>query len=128
MFGMSMLMMPIQTAGLNQLPNRLNAHGTAISNTIRQVAGAVGTALLVTIMTNRATTHGKELVTSGAAQGWTKEQIATHASIEGINDAYLVIIGIGIIGLLLAFFIKRVAQAEDSSAKDPLKKATVQET
>ncbi|GFN32181.1 multidrug transporter [Paenibacillus curdlanolyticus] len=125
--GMALFMMPIQTAGLNQLPNRLNAHGTAISNTIRQVAGAIGTALLVTIMTNRATTHAKEFMTSGAAQGWTKEQLTTNAAIEGINDAYLVIIGIGVIGLLLSFFIKRVKQAEDGPVTAPLKKASVQE-
>jgi EmrB/QacA subfamily drug resistance transporter len=125
--GMALFMMPIQTAGLNQLPQRLNAHGTAISNTIRQVAGAVGTALLVTIMTNRAATHAKDWMTSGAAQGWSKEQLATHAQIEGINDAYLVIIAIGIVGLLLSFFIKRVAQAEEPESKNALKKASVQE-
>lgn len=46
--GMALLLMPVQTAGPNQLPARLNAHGMAISNTIRQVADAVGTSLLVT--------------------------------------------------------------------------------
>ncbi len=51
--GMAFLMMPIQTLGLNQLPTRLNAHGTAITNTIRQVAGGVGTSLLVTVMASR---------------------------------------------------------------------------
>ncbi|PWK09596.1 DHA2 family efflux MFS transporter permease subunit [Tumebacillus permanentifrigoris] len=57
MFGMSFMMMPIQTAGMNQLPRHLHAHGTATGNTARQVAGSLGTALLVTIMTNRATFH-----------------------------------------------------------------------
>ncbi|BCJ87817.1 DHA2 family efflux MFS transporter permease subunit [Effusibacillus dendaii] len=56
-FGMSLLMMPIMTAGMNQLPPRLNSHGTAMSNTIRQVAGSLGTAFLVTVMTNRTTVH-----------------------------------------------------------------------
>jgi hypothetical protein len=36
-----------------------------------------------------------------------------EASIQGINDSYLVIVGIGILGLLLSFFIKRVGQAPD---------------
>ncbi|WP_347338387.1 DHA2 family efflux MFS transporter permease subunit [Tumebacillus amylolyticus] len=57
MFGMSFMMMPIQTAGMNQLPRTLHAHGTAVGNTARQVAGSLGTALLVTIMTNRSTFH-----------------------------------------------------------------------
>lgn len=33
MFGMSMIMMPIMTNGLNQLPQIMNPHGTAINNT-----------------------------------------------------------------------------------------------
>lgn len=57
MFGMSLLMMPVMTEGMNQLPLHLNSHGTAVSNTIRMVSGSLGTALLVTIMTNRTTFH-----------------------------------------------------------------------
>lgn len=36
-----------------------------------------------------------------------------EASIQGINDSYLVIIGIGVVGLLLSFSIKRVGQAKE---------------
>ncbi|NIK68222.1 EmrB/QacA subfamily drug resistance transporter [Paenibacillus sp. BK033] len=111
--GMALLMMPVQTAGLNQLPNRLNAHGTAISNTIRQVAGAVGTSLLVTILTTQTKSHLEDAMTSGATEGMTQQQMVTNATISGMNDAYLVIVGIGVVGLILTFFIKRVAQASD---------------
>ncbi|MFF2094085.1 DHA2 family efflux MFS transporter permease subunit [Paenibacillus sp. NPDC058174] len=114
-FGMAMFLMPITTAGLNQLPARLNAHGTAISNTIKQVAGGIGTALLVTVMTNSTKTHLTDMMTSGAAG--TKEHMLMEATIQGINDAYVVIIGIGIVGLLLSFFIKRTGQAEDPEAE-----------
>src|SRR5699024_9876341 len=51
MFGLSMVMMPVTTAGLNQLPDRLIAHGTAMNNTMRQVSASIGTAIFVTIMT-----------------------------------------------------------------------------
>lgn len=57
MFGMSMLMMTVQTAGLNHLPRHLGSHGNAMSNTMRQIAGSIGTALLVTVMSNRTTYH-----------------------------------------------------------------------
>jgi EmrB/QacA subfamily drug resistance transporter len=57
MFGMSFLMMPVMTEGMNQLPRRFTAHGTATSNTMRQVAGSLGTALLVSVMSNRANFH-----------------------------------------------------------------------
>ncbi|TNJ66041.1 DHA2 family efflux MFS transporter permease subunit [Paenibacillus hemerocallicola] len=125
--GMALLLMPVQTAGLNQLPNRLNAHGTAISNTIRQVAGAVGTSLLVTVMTNRTKTHMQDMIASGAAKGATQEHLLMEASIQGINDAYLVIVGIGVIGLLLSFFIKRVKQATEEEPKAALKRAILTE-
>ena len=65
MFGMSMLLMPIQTAGLNQLPRRLNAHGSAMSQTLRERFRRAGTAILVTLMTNKASAHAKELAIAG---------------------------------------------------------------
>ncbi|MED2974733.1 DHA2 family efflux MFS transporter permease subunit [Fictibacillus sp. B-59209] len=57
MFGMSFLMMTVMTAGMNQLPRYLNSHGTATSNTMRQVAGSLGTAFLVTVFSNRQEYH-----------------------------------------------------------------------
>ncbi|PGK51647.1 MFS transporter [Priestia megaterium] len=56
-FGMSLIMMPIMTAGMNALPLRLIPHGTAMSNTVRQVAGSIGTAILVTVMTTQTSAH-----------------------------------------------------------------------
>lgn len=109
--GMAFMLMPLQTAGLNQLPPRLNAHGTAISNTTRQVAGAIGTSLLVTIMSDRAKTHAAEMMQNGTDPA----QIATQAQISGINDAYLVIVFIGIVGFLLSFFIKNVKRGTEKT-------------
>ncbi|SDN34432.1 drug resistance transporter, EmrB/QacA subfamily [Paenibacillus sp. yr247] len=57
MFGMSFILMTIMTEGLNQLPRYLHSHGTAMSNTLRQVGGSLGTALLVTVMSSRADFH-----------------------------------------------------------------------
>ncbi|MUT66852.1 DHA2 family efflux MFS transporter permease subunit [Paenibacillus sp. NEAU-GSW1] len=119
--GMALLLMPIQTLGLNQLPKQLSAHGTAISNTIRQVAGAVGTSLLVTVMTDRTKTHMQDIMASGGIAGATKEQLIAEASIQGINDAYFVIVGIGVIGLVLTFFLKRVKQPSEAPAAAELK-------
>jgi EmrB/QacA subfamily drug resistance transporter len=56
-FGVSFILMTIMTEGLNALPLKLKGHGTAVSNTMRQVASSFGTALLVTIMTTRTTEH-----------------------------------------------------------------------
>ncbi|MFC7395175.1 DHA2 family efflux MFS transporter permease subunit [Scopulibacillus cellulosilyticus] len=138
MFGMSMLMMPIMTEGLNALPRRLNAHGTAMSNTLRQVAGSVGTALLVTVMSTRTTFHTANFANNmtssninfanqvnalgqgfeasgsaapGAGQGMVQSlllgNVSKLATIQGINDAFMVATGLAVLGLILSFFIKR---------------------
>lgn len=107
--GMALFLMPIQTAGLNQLPRALHAHGTAISNTAKQVAAAIGTALLITIMTVRTEDHLDSLAQGG---GLTEAQLATEASIQGINDVYFAMVIFGVISLVLSFFIKRVTPAD----------------
>lgn len=123
MFGMSMVMMPVMTNGLNQLPARYNPHGTAMNSTVQQVSGAIGSALMVTIMSNRAKTHATDLAASAmkhltgtptpAELAEMKQQIAMKAMLGGINDAFLVSAGIASIALVLAFFMKRSKQAED---------------
>ena len=62
MFGMSMVMMPVMTNGLNQLPAHNNPHGTAMNNTLQQVSGAIGSAVLITIMNNKTTAKAEELL------------------------------------------------------------------
>ncbi len=109
MFGMSMLMMPIQTAGLNQLPRRLNADGSAMSQTLRNVAGALGTALLVTVMTNRASSHAKTLMAGGETD---PVQIQMLSTTYGINQAFLVATWMTVAALVLAFFIRKVKPQE----------------
>lgn len=117
MFGMSMLMMPIQTAGMNQLPARLNAHGSAMSQTLRNVAGALGTALLVTIMSNHAADRVKELVIAGQVDQTDKVKmgaIIQQATVDGINHSFVVATWITIAALVLAFFIRKVKPHEES--------------
>ncbi|PLR79844.1 MFS transporter [Bacillus canaveralius] len=132
MFGMSMVNMPVTTNGLNQLPARFYPHGTAMNNTLQQVSGAIGTALLVTVMSIRSETHAEELADSAiknltgqptpAALAEMKQQIAMQAMLEGINDAFFVTVLIAGIALVLAFFIKRAKPAEDIIEATPSEK------
>ncbi len=47
--GLALIFTPAFTTGLNPLPPHLYSHGSAIMSTLQQVAGAAGTALLVSI-------------------------------------------------------------------------------
>lgn len=115
MLGMSMVMMPIMTNGLNQLPTRLNPHGTATNNTVQQVAGSIGTALFVTLMNSIATDKGEELVAAAKASNPAQLQDQTfiaglqqQALLEGIEVSFLVATGVTIVALILTLFLKRV--------------------
>lgn len=92
MFGVALVMMPVTTAGLNQLPERLIPHGTAMSNTMRQVSGSIGTALLVTVMTSTAL---------------DPEQYGVQGLIHGVNMSFMVVGVLSIIGVVLAFFLRK---------------------
>jgi len=136
MLGMSMVNMPVSTNGLNQLPVKYYPHGTAMNNTMQQVSGAIGTALLVTVMSTRAKSYGTELAADAfkqaaaagkavtpAAKAEMEQQIAMQAMLHGINDAFFVTVILTAIALVLAFFIKRATQAEDTIGKKvPAKK------
>lgn len=54
--------MPLNTASLNALPRTLVTHGTAVNNTLRQLSGAIGTAIVITIFTAQTTSHAKTLL------------------------------------------------------------------
>ena len=49
--GISMTIMPAQTNAMNQLPPKMYADGSAAMNTLTQVAGALGTAIAITMFT-----------------------------------------------------------------------------
>ena len=123
--GLAMAMMPIMTNGLNQLPARLNPHGTAMNNTLNQVSGAVGTALLVTVMSNRAESYGAELkekAMKGLLEGpVTPEQLGNLAALKGINYSFGVSVCIAAVAMLLTLFLKRTRPAEDFLEKEKVK-------
>ncbi|MFF5994855.1 DHA2 family efflux MFS transporter permease subunit [Lysinibacillus sp. KU-BSD001] len=109
MFGMSMVMMPIMTNGLNQLPTRLNPHGTAVNNTAQQVVGSIGTALFMTIMNSVATSKGAELATTmDMTQENAMAMLQQQALLEGIHFSFLVATVVTVVALVLSFFLKRV--------------------
>ncbi|WP_136608836.1 DHA2 family efflux MFS transporter permease subunit [Paenibacillus dokdonensis] len=117
MFGMSLMMMPIQTAGLNQLPRSMNAHGTAMSNTLRTISGSIGTAILVTVMTSQTKHYVTEGIKAGAAKATDKAQmgaLTAQSMVHGINDAFNIATWLSVAALILAFFIKKTKPEEEN--------------
>src|SRR6478609_4023209 len=119
MFGMSLLMMPIFTAGLNE-------YGTAMVNTLRMVAGAVGMAFFVSIMMNQGEKHVKNIVMNQQILPTDKGSMAVavnQGTAMGINDAFMIATILSVIAFVLAFFIRKTSPKEDTIT-NRLKKAS----
>jgi len=106
MIGISMVMMPAQTTGLNQLPRRLYPHGTAIMNTLQQVSGAVGTALFISIFSNGTKKYLQ------ASPNPADPAEAVNGLVSGMQSAFGIACAVGLIALVLGFFFKRTDPAK----------------
>ena len=84
------LMMPFVTWGTESIRRDLTAHGTALLTSLRTVAGAVGTAVFVAVM-------------SSVAEG-SAEKYGSEASMHGINIAYLCMGCVTVLLLLIGIF------------------------
>ena len=103
--GLSFISMPLNTAGLNAIPRELGSHGSAVNNTIRQLAGAIGTAVVITVYTIQATSHATML--SSGKENMNAMQLAKTASIFASSDAYVLMLVLSIIALLVVFFVPK---------------------
>ncbi|WP_425393292.1 DHA2 family efflux MFS transporter permease subunit [Cohnella laeviribosi] len=106
LIGISLVMMPTQTTGLNQLPPHLYPHGTAIMNTLQQVFGAIGMALFMSILSSGQKNY---LANAGNPQD---PQTVVASLVAGLQDAFTVGGVFSLIALVVAFFLKRVRAPE----------------
>ncbi|SDI99427.1 drug resistance transporter, EmrB/QacA subfamily [Natribacillus halophilus] len=105
MMGTAMTMMPITTAGINSLPRELIPHGTAMNNTMRQVAASIGTATLVTVMTTAALSPEEAGVSPD------------EALIFGVNMSFVVASGLALIGVVLSFFVRGKPKTTEKTSR-----------
>ncbi|MGG6313655.1 MDR family MFS transporter [Paenibacillus macerans] len=110
MIGIALVMMPAQTAGLNQLPQHLHPHGTAILNTLQQVSGAIGTALYISIMSG-----GQKQYLSGSSDPQAPAEIAKGLA-AGINNAFWFGVIIALVALVLGLFLRKGKSPEHEQA------------
>ncbi|MNI27227.1 hypothetical protein D3C73_809570 [compost metagenome] len=101
MVAISMIMMPVQTNGLNQLPPRYYPHGTAILNTLSQVAGAIGVAFFISTMA-----AGQRNFLEKSSDPTSPLQIS-EGMVAGVHNAFMIGFGFAIVALILSLFIKR---------------------
>ncbi|WP_020658576.1 MDR family MFS transporter [Amycolatopsis benzoatilytica] len=102
MAGLGLMMTPLMTESLAALPDHLYSHGSAILSTLQQVAGALGTAVFVSVATLG-----------------TAEHAATSPDADGLHTAFVVSGCIGLVGLVGAWFIRSARPEQAKEAAHP---------
>lgn len=91
------LMMPLVTWGTEKIGFQMTAHGTALLTSLRTVAGAVGTAVFVGIMT--------------AVRESSVDRYGDAAGVHGINVTFFWMAAVSALLVLIGiFFVKREAK------------------
>lgn len=95
--GLGFIFTPLFTSALGSLHKSLYSHGSAIINTLQQLAGAAGTAVFITLMTAGTTAA----INDGAA--------AIEAAAAGVHTAFFWGAVISLVALAASFFVRRPA-------------------
>jgi DHA2 family lincomycin resistance protein-like MFS transporter len=100
-FGLALMFTPLFTAALGSVTKRFYSHASAIVGTVQQVAGAVGTAVFVTVLA---------AVTLAAASGG-----AAHSAAEasGVRAAFLIGAIVSLGAVVGVFFVRRPPETVD---------------
>lgn len=105
--GMALVMTPLMTVSLSSLPKHLYGHGSAIMNTLQQLAGAAGTAVLIAAMT------------VGASRAARTGAVDAAAQTAGSDTAFLVGGGIALVAVICSPLVKRLpSQRQDPAQPD----------
>ena len=95
--GLALLFTPLFTSGLASIKPSLYSHGSATVSTVQQLAGAVGIAVFITVMTARE----NALVSGGSS--------VLDATAAGIHSAFVCGAIISLIAIPVSFFIRKPA-------------------
>lgn len=106
MFGLSMALMPVITSALNQLPPKWYSHASAMTNTMQQISAAIGTAILITLVSMGANSfiHGEDM---------PQELAVKVAQVVGFEWAFMGSTLLALTAFILAMFMKRPKEEKE---------------
>jgi EmrB/QacA subfamily drug resistance transporter len=141
--GIGFMMMPVQTAGMNTVPMNKIGQGTAITNTVRQVAASFSIALMALLLSQRTSFHAatisntmnifspnvtdsvNHLQTAFAASGQSPDQaylltllyldgqLQTRAVVQAMDDIFIVTSILAAVGAVISLLLRRSKQRAD---------------
>ncbi|WP_245691475.1 MDR family MFS transporter [Sinosporangium album] len=93
MVSLAAIFTPVFTLGLGAVPRHLYSHASSILSTLQQVSAAIGTALVITVMSARA----DALRATGVAEA--------VASLDGMRLAFIISAALSVIVVVTALFL-----------------------
>ena len=111
--GTSLINTPAQANTLNQLPQKYNAHGVAITNTLQQISAAFGSSLFIGLMGAVQTGYLSKIKSPNLSQQRT-------AIISGVDTAFTAALILVAIAFVLSFFIKQQRSKSKESNESPV--------
>lgn len=97
--GLAFMFTPLLTSALGSLDMSLYAHGSATMSTMQQLAGAVGTALFVTVLS------------AGTAAGLADGLSEVSATAAGVQAAFMIGGFLSLLAIVASFFVRRPKNA-----------------
>jgi DHA2 family lincomycin resistance protein-like MFS transporter len=105
--GLALLFTPMFTLSLSAVPAKLYGHASAILGTMQQIAGAAGTALFVTLLTQVSVAQ----ISQGSSD--------TAAAAAGMHIAFLAGAIMSLIAVVLVFWVKAPQNVEGAAPTAP---------
>ncbi|MEG0620702.1 MAG: MDR family MFS transporter [Raoultibacter sp.] len=115
MASLALINMPITTWAMNALDNKVLNHGTSVNNTLRQVAGSLGTAVIIS-----ATTMVTNMNTDALG--------AAPANMLGINIAFALSGVLCLVSLIMVIFLVKPKPGDAAQADPDNARRTILET
>ncbi|MEQ8154733.1 MAG: MDR family MFS transporter [Clostridiaceae bacterium] len=103
--GIALVIMPLQTAGMNALPDKLLPHASSVINMAKQVAGSLGSAVLITVMSNVTASNAPDKALAKTNISLYKSGML-DAALKGMNSTFMLVIIITVTALVISFFLK----------------------
>ncbi len=111
LLGISMVMMPVTTFGMNALQDSGLSSGTAVNSTVRQLASSLGTAVMISVMSTVANSHSPSKTMMNSVD--YKNKLIT-AKLDGYHSSFLIATIFGIMALFFAFRIEKKAKTNET--------------
>ena len=95
------------THTMNQLKPEMNAHGSSMTNTVQQIAGSIGTAALITILSHASKTFSPTMSDyNGMNKIEMMNQIKIDTMLHGYHAGFLFALLITVISFFCSFMLQ----------------------